>query len=72
MIIRDVFPDQTAQMNLIEDDYVIEKLSATTFDPAFRDSIGLSQQQHTIVTMEIESSESHTPFILSPDAHSSC
>jgi len=26
-------------MNVIEDNYVIEKLSATTSDPAFRDSI---------------------------------
>ncbi len=39
MIVRDVIPDQTAQMNVIEDDEVIEKLSATAPDPAFRDSI---------------------------------
>ena len=39
MIIRDVISDQTAQMNVIEDDQVIEKLSATASDPAFRDSI---------------------------------
>jgi hypothetical protein len=35
VIIRDVFPDQTAQMNVIEDDYLIEKFSATASDPAF-------------------------------------
>src|SRR4249919_1300955 len=39
VIIRDVIPDQTAQMNVIEDDQVIEKLSATASDPAFRDSV---------------------------------
>jgi hypothetical protein len=39
MIIRDVIPDQTAQMNVIEDNQVIEKLSATASDPAFSDSI---------------------------------
>jgi hypothetical protein len=39
VIIRDVIPDQTAQMNVIENDQVIEKLSATVSDPAFRDSI---------------------------------
>ena len=39
MIVRDVIPDQAAQMNLIEDDQVIEKLSATASDPAFRNSI---------------------------------
>jgi hypothetical protein len=38
-IIRDVIPHQTAPINVIEDNYVIEKLSATTSDPAFRDSI---------------------------------
>jgi hypothetical protein len=39
VIIRDIIPDQTAQMNVIEDDQVIEKLSATASDPAFRDPI---------------------------------
>ena len=39
VIVRDVIPDQTTQMNVIEDDQVIEKLSATASDPAFRDSI---------------------------------
>ena len=39
MIIRDVFPDQTAQMNVIEDDYEIEEFPAAASDPAFRDSI---------------------------------
>ena len=39
VIIRDVISDQTAQMNVIEDNQVIEKLSATASDPAFRDSI---------------------------------
>ena len=39
MIIRDVFPDQTAQMDLIEDDYVIEHFPAAASDPAFRNSI---------------------------------
>ena len=39
VIIRDLIPDQTAQMNVIEDDQVIEKLFATASDPAFRDSI---------------------------------
>src|SRR4030095_1700095 len=34
----DIIPDQTAQMNVIEDQ-VIEKLSATASAPAFRDSI---------------------------------
>ena len=38
-IIKDVIPDQTAQMNVIEDNHAIEKLSATASDPAFRDSI---------------------------------
>ena len=45
VIIRDVIPDQTAQMNVIEDDQVIEKLSATASDPAFRDSIGVIRQK---------------------------
>ena len=39
VIIRDVIPDHTAQMNVIEDDKVIEQLPATTSDPAFRHSI---------------------------------
>jgi hypothetical protein len=39
VIIRDIIPDQTAQMNVIENDQTIEKLSATVSDPAFRDSI---------------------------------
>ena len=39
VIIGNVIPDHTAQINLIEDDQVIEKLSATTSDPAFRNSI---------------------------------
>ena len=39
MIVSDVIPDQTAQVNVIEDDQVIEKLSTTASDPAFCDSI---------------------------------
>ncbi|MBP1601110.1 MAG: hypothetical protein H6Q06_1261 [Acidobacteria bacterium] len=39
MIIGNVIPDRTAQMNVIEEDQVIKKLSATTSDPAFRYSI---------------------------------
>ena len=39
VIVGDVIPDQTAQMNIIEDDHVIEKLSATASDPTFGDSI---------------------------------
>ena len=39
VIIRDVIPDRTAQMNVTEDNQVIEKLSATASDPAFGDSI---------------------------------
>jgi hypothetical protein len=39
VIIRDVILDQTAQMNVVEDNQVIEKLSATASDPAFRHSI---------------------------------
>ena len=38
VIIRDVIQDETAQLNVIEDDQVIEKLSAAASDPAFRDS----------------------------------
>jgi hypothetical protein len=39
VIIREVIPDQTAQMNVIKDDQVIAKLSATAPNPAFHDSI---------------------------------
>ena len=39
VIIRDVITHQTAQMKLVEDDYVIEKVSSAAFDPAFRNSI---------------------------------
>jgi hypothetical protein len=39
MIIGNVISNQTAQMNLIEDHHVVEKLSATVSNPAFRDSI---------------------------------
>ena len=39
VIIRDVVLDETAQVSLIEDEYVIQKISATAPDPAFRDSI---------------------------------
>jgi hypothetical protein len=39
VIIGNVIPDHTAQMNVIEDDQVIEKLPAATSDPAFRHSI---------------------------------
>ena len=39
VIIRDVILDQTAQMNVVEDNQVIEKLSATASDPAFCHSI---------------------------------
>jgi hypothetical protein len=65
VIIGDVVPNQTAKMNLIEDNHMVEKLSSTASNPAFRDSIGVSAQQHPIVTMKIESSKSHTRFILS-------
>lgn len=39
VIIRDVTPDQTAQVNVIEDEQVIEKLSTTASDLPFCDSI---------------------------------
>ena len=38
-IIEDVIADQTTQMKFIEDDHVIQKFSATTSGPAFRNSI---------------------------------
>jgi hypothetical protein len=71
MVTADLIPYQAAQMRLIEDDDIVEQLSATASNPTFRDSVGPSLQQHLIVTMEIESSESHMPSILSLDAHSS-
>src|SRR5262245_58395681 len=71
MIIEDVSADQTTQMSFIEDDHVIEKLSATASDPAFGNPIGLSSRQRCIVTLRIESSKLHTPFIHSTDALSS-
>ena len=37
VIIGDVLPDQTTQVNVIEHDHVIEKLSSAASDPAFRD-----------------------------------
>ena len=39
VIIGDVITDQTAQMNLVKDDYVIEKLISTASNPTFRNSI---------------------------------
>jgi hypothetical protein len=39
VIIGDVIADQTTQMSVIEDDHVIEKLSATASDPAFGNPI---------------------------------
>jgi len=39
VIVGDVIPDQTAQMHVIENDHMIQKISATASDPAFRDSI---------------------------------
>ncbi len=39
VIVRDVFSDQTAQMNLIEEDHVIEKVPSAAPDPAFRNSV---------------------------------
>ena len=39
MIIGDVIADQTTQMSIIEDDHVLEKLSATASDPAFGNPI---------------------------------
>ena len=39
MIISDVIPDQTTQMSLVYDNQVIEKLSTTASNPAFRDSV---------------------------------
>ena len=70
VIISNVFPDPAAQMNLTEDNQVIEKLPATTSDPPLRRSIGPSRQQHPMRTLKIESSKSHTLFILSSDARS--
>jgi len=35
VIIGDVVPHQTAQMNFIEDDHMVEKIAATTLDRAF-------------------------------------
>jgi hypothetical protein len=65
VIIRDIVFDETAQVSLVEDEYVIQKISATASNPAFRNSIGVSAQHHPIVTMKIESSSSHIRFILS-------
>ena len=39
VIIRDIVFDETAQVSLVEDEYVIQKISATASNPAFRDSI---------------------------------
>ncbi len=39
VVIRDVVFDETAQVSLVEDEYVIQKIPATASDPAFRNSI---------------------------------
>lgn len=39
VIIRDVITHQTAQMKLVKDDDVIEKVISAAFDPTFRNSI---------------------------------
>jgi len=39
MVIRDVVFDETAQVSLVEDEYVIQKIPATASDPAFRHTI---------------------------------
>ncbi len=39
VIIRDVVLDEMVQVSLVEDEYVIQKVSATASDPAFCDSI---------------------------------
>jgi hypothetical protein len=38
VIPRDVVPKQTTPMSLVNENQVVEKLSATASDPAFRDS----------------------------------
>ena len=69
MIVGDVIANQAAQVRFIEGNHMIEKLTAAASDPALGNSVGLSPQQHPIVTMEIESSKSHIRFIHSPDLH---
>jgi hypothetical protein len=61
--------DCRKQMGFIEDNYIVEQLSAAAADPAFRDSIGISTPQHPIVRVEIEHSKSHTRFTLSSEQH---
>ena len=39
VIVRDVVLDESEQVSLVEDEDVIQKISATTSDPAFRHSI---------------------------------
>jgi len=70
MVIRDVVFDETAQVTLVEDEYVIQECRARTSDPSFRYTVGPSRQQHPMRTLKIESSKSHTLFILSSDARS--
>jgi len=49
MVIRDVVFDETAQVSLVEDEYVIQKIPATASDPAFRHTIcqGLAGLMHS-------------------------
>ena len=39
MVIRNIITDQAAQVRFIEDNYMVEKLSAADSDPALRDPI---------------------------------
>ncbi len=39
MVIRDAVFDETAQVSLVEDECVIQKIAATASDPSFRHTI---------------------------------
>jgi hypothetical protein len=63
VVVRDVFRCESEQVSRVEDDDVIQQVSATTSDPTFRYSVGPSRQQHRMRTLKMESSKSHILFI---------
>lgn len=57
VMIADVITKEPPQVVFMDCDHMIEKLTAATADPAFRDPVGMSLQMRRMATLRIDVSE---------------
>jgi hypothetical protein len=57
MVVAYVLSHQSLQMSVVEDDHVIQQVSAAASHPTLRDAVGMSVQLHRMAMLKFDVSE---------------